>query len=153
MSKDNQEVESNEEVVATEAAETKTAGAPVSTPNDTISAMLPDERISRSKALNIVRGQDIKCSQERMTKILEEKYGPAPTAEEQAEAKAKVKADKDAVKAEAKAKRDEEREAKKTAKAEAKKVADEAKAKLKAEVQAKRDAAKEAGKTEEKPAV
>ena len=80
---------------ATEATEAKIVGAPVGTPNDTILDLLPEERISRSKALNLVRGQGLKCSQERMTKIMEEKYGPAPTREE-------LKAAREAKKAEAK---------------------------------------------------
>ena len=113
---ENTEVETNE--VATEVV-AKQSGAPIGTSSEDISSMLPAERVSRSKALNIVRGQDIKCSQERMTVILEAKYGPLPDKDA---AKAEIAAAKEAVKAEAAAER---------AKLKAEK--DEAKAVLKAE--------------------
>jgi len=122
--------------------EDKQVGAPVGTSNDTIIAMLPDERISRSKALNIVRGQDLKCSQERMTKIMEEKYGPAPTKEERDASRAEAATIKKEAADKVKAEKAEERAKVKAEKAETAKVEKEAKAKLAAETKAKREAAK-----------
>ena len=145
-------VTENETPVEAEASETpvvetedkKGPGAPTGTPNDTISAMLPDERVSRSKALNIVRGQDIKCSQERMTIIMADKYGAAPTKEERdavrAEAATKKKEAADKVKAEKAA----ERAKVKAEKAEKAKAEKEEKAKIAAETKAKREEAKAA---------
>ncbi len=143
----------NGEAVASE--ESKTVGAPTQTPNDVISDLLPAERVSRSKALNIVRGQDLKCSQERMTVIMEAKYGAAPTKDERdAERAAKAEAKKTEKEAAQKVKA-EERAKVKAEKAE--KVAAEKaeKAKLAADVKAKREAAKTdaAKETAEKPAV
>lgn len=138
MSKENL-VEETVETPATETAETKAVGAPVSTPDDVISGMLPDERISRSKALNIVRGQDIKCSQERMTKIMEVKYGAAPTKEEREAAQAEKKEAKAKEAAEKKAEREKARADKK---AEREKLAQEARDKKAADKKAKEDAAK-----------
>ncbi len=148
-----QEATGTEEVAETESAEAKSVGAPTQTPNDVIAGMLPDDRISRSKALNIVRGQDLKCSQERMTKILEDKYGPAPTKEERdavrakaaevkKEAADKIKAEKAAERAKIKAEKDAEK-----AKLKAEKEANAA------EIKAKREAAKATPKTDEKPSV
>jgi len=53
-------------------------GAPVGTSNEVFIELLPDERISRHKALEFVRSLGLGCSQARMATILEMKYGPAP---------------------------------------------------------------------------
>ena len=139
----------NETPVEAEASETesnetedKKAGAPVGTPNEVIAGMLPDERISRSKALNIVRGQDIKCSQERMTVIMSDKYGPAPTKEERDAERAKAAAVKKEAADKVKAEKAEGRAKVKAEKAEKAKAEKDEKAKLAAETKAKREAAK-----------
>lgn len=146
------EAPSTEGEAAPEAAK---PGAPTQTPNEAIADMLPEERVSRSKALNIVRGQDIKCSQERMTKILEAKYGPAPTKEERDAERAKAAEIKKEAADKIKAEKAEER-------AKAKAIKDEEKAKIKAEkekhaaeLKAKREAAKASKEdtTAEKPSV
>ena len=134
--------------------EAKQVGAPVGTSNETIADLLPEERISRSKALNIVRGQDLKCSQERMTKIMEDKYGPAPTKDERDAVNAAKKAEKKEAADKVKAEKAEVRAAAKAEKAE-KVAADKAeKAKIAEETKAKREAAKAANAANaDKPAV
>ena len=136
--------------------ETKKVGAPTGTPNEAIAALLPEERVSRSKALNIVRGQDIKCSQERMTIIMSEKYGPAPTKEERDAAQAAKKAEKKEAADKVKAEKAKERAKAKAEKAEKAKEEKEEKAKIAAETKAKREAAKTANaptESAEKPSV
>ncbi len=123
-------------------------GAPTTTPNETIAEMLPETRIARSAALKIVRDQGIKCSQERMTVIMEGKYGAAPTAEEKAKERAEAKAIKDAEKAKAREAKKVEREAAALAKRAEKEEAAKAKAESKAA-----ESKDEATDTKEKPAV
>ena len=128
------EVKTNPETVeapVTDAPEAK-VGAPTTTPNDTIAAMLPKDRIARSAALAIVRGQGIKCSQERMTVIMEGLYGAAPSKEEVAKERAEAKAIKDKEKAEAREAKKKEREEAALKKREEKEAAAKAKADAKA---------------------
>jgi len=62
-----------------EAAPVKeTKGAPTKVSDIVLMELLPDERISRNKALQLVRGLGMGCSQARMGKLIEAKYGPAP---------------------------------------------------------------------------
>jgi hypothetical protein len=51
-------------------------GAPLGTPNEVFLEILPDERISRHKALKLIRELGLSCSQARMAEIIELKYGP-----------------------------------------------------------------------------
>ena len=53
----------------------------VGTPNEVFLEILPDERISRHKALKLVRDLGLSCSQARMAEIIELKYGPEPERE------------------------------------------------------------------------
>ena len=135
---------SNKNPEAAEAAKTETpdapvdtakVGAPTQTPNDTISDLLPENRIARSAALKIVRDQDIKCSQERMTIIMEGKYGAAPSQEEKAKERAEAKAVKEAAREKAREEKKAEREAKAKEKAEAKAKVETEKAEAKAKVE------------------
>ncbi len=103
--------------------ETAKVGAPTTTPNETIAGLLPKERLSRSAALKIIRDQGIKCSQERMTVIMEGLYGAAPTKEEREKVRAEAKAVKDAEKEKAREAKKAEREAKAIEKREAKEKA------------------------------
>ncbi len=142
------------ETPVAETEEAKQVGAPVGTSNETIAALLPDERVSRSKALNIVRGQDLKCSQERMTVIMEAKYGAAPTKEERDAERAKAATVKKEAADKVKAEKAEERAKVKAEKAEKVKAEKDEKAKLAAETKEKREAAKTAATpTGDKPGV
>ena len=123
--------EKTETVEQPEVAEAGKVGAPTTTPNETIAGMIPETRVSRSAALKTVREAGVKCSQERMTKIMEEKYGAAPSKEERDADRAEVKAKKEAERAEAREAKKAEREAKALEKKEAKEAVAKAKAEAK----------------------
>ena len=138
MSKDqNSETVETVETVETPVETEAKVGAPTTTPNDTIAALLPETRIARSAALAIVRGQGIKCSQERMTVIMAGLNGEAPSKEDRDAERAEAKAKKDAEKVEAREAKKAEREAKALEKREAKE-------KIAAEKLAAKEAAKAA---------